>query len=74
MGPRWLGSHPLGNYPQQLKLAGVDVAELPPKDVGAQEENETLKVKVQKLKDELATSKRSESVLWGLRTPESAAA
>ncbi|XP_006029369.2 B-cell receptor-associated protein 31 isoform X1 [Alligator sinensis] len=44
---------------KQLKLAGVDVAELPPKDVGAQEENETLKVKVQKLKDELATSKRT---------------
>ena len=52
--PIYWGSDPLPPIPQQLQEAGDDSA--PP----SRAENESLKAKVEKLKEELAASKRSE--------------
>ncbi|XP_032065213.1 B-cell receptor-associated protein 31 isoform X2 [Thamnophis elegans] len=43
---------------KQLKLAGVEVADLDIKSIGAEEENRTLQAEVKKLQDDLASAKK----------------
>uniref|UniRef100_A0A803U0Y6 Endoplasmic reticulum transmembrane protein n=1 Tax=Anolis carolinensis TaxID=28377 RepID=A0A803U0Y6_ANOCA len=45
---------------KQLKLAGVEVADLDTKGAGAEEENKALQAEVRKLKEELTSTKRGE--------------
>lgn len=45
---------------QELKLAGVEVADLDVKSIGAEEENRTLQAEVKKLQDELTSTKKGE--------------
>ncbi|XP_003216939.1 B-cell receptor-associated protein 31 [Anolis carolinensis] len=44
---------------KQLKLAGVEVADLDTKGAGAEEENKALQAEVRKLKEELTSTKRA---------------
>ncbi|XP_063150304.1 B-cell receptor-associated protein 31 [Candoia aspera] len=44
---------------KELKLAGVEVADLDIKSIGAEEENRALQAEVKKLKDELTSTKRA---------------
>lgn len=47
------------NLKKELKLAGVDVADLDTKSLGAEEENKALQAEVKKLKEELTSTKRA---------------
>lgn len=47
-------------YLQELKLAGVEVADLDIKSIGAEEENRTLHAEVKKLQDDLTSTKKGE--------------
>ncbi|KAG8129882.1 putative B-cell receptor-associated protein, partial [Naja naja] len=44
---------------KELKLAGVEVADLDVKSIGAEEENRTLQAEVKKLQDDLTSTKKA---------------